>query len=197
MAGTEKILLFLTVINKTTQMRAHRVIGDHRYRPFRFRLRFLRAVGIRAGLLGILGLSRSLQQIHRPNRHILVAAPFITLVLDNGELHRLARRQVGHIRQPDKLRVPLRCRLTGQGIEHHAHTSSHRHRAEGCSNGARGTFDKIPPIRLGILFGRNVFLGHNCGGSSSVFKESYIRRLNLPCNSKRLPQETTGDNHQC
>ena len=179
MAGTEKILLFLTVINKTTQMRAHRVIGDHRYR----RLRLL--------------LGSGLKQIHRPNRHILVAAPFVFLILNNGELHWLALRQIGHIRQPNKLRGTFRFRLTGQGIKHHAYTGSHRHRAEGCSNGARGTFDKIPPIRLGILLGRNVFLGHNCGGSSSVFKESSIRRLNLPCNSKRLPQETTGDNHQC
>ena len=197
MAGTEKILLFFAIINKTTQMRAYSIVGDHRYWPFRFRLRLLRALAVRAGFHGILSLGGSLQQIHRPNRHILVPAPFITLVLDNGELHRLARRQVGHIRQPDKFRIPFRCRLTGQGIEHYAHTGGHRHRADGCSDGARGAFDKIPPIRLGILLGRNVFLGHNCSGSSSVFKESSIRRPNLPRNSKRLPHETTGDNLQC
>ena len=138
-----------------------------------------------------------LKQIHRPNRHILVAAPFVFLILNNGELHWLALRQIGHIRQPNKLRRPLPFPIDGSGIKHHAHTGGHRHRADGCSDGARGAFDKIPPIRLGILLGRNVFLGHNCGGSSSVFKESSIRRLNLPCNSKRLPQETTGDNHQC
>ena len=95
MAGTEKILFFLAIIDKTTQMRAYRVVGDHRYR----RLRLL--------------LGSGLKQIHRPNRHILIAAPFVFLILNNSELHWLAFRQIGHISQADKLRLPFRCRLTG------------------------------------------------------------------------------------